>query len=63
MKTATLKKTVTEEKIFQSSDERRILIVNFLEAVRKKLKVIFSVQRLKVLWLFAANSRLAPARL
>ena len=63
MKTATLKKTVTEEKIFPSSDERRISIVNFLEAVRKKLKVIFSVQRLKVLWLFPANSRLAPARL
>ena len=61
MKTATLKKTVTEEKIFQSSDERWISIVNFLEAVRKKLKVIFSVQRLKVL--FPANSRLAPARL
>lgn len=47
----------------QSSDERWISIVNFLEAVWKKLKVIFSVQRLKVLWLFPANSRLAPVRL
>jgi len=35
MNSATLKKTVTEEKIFQRSDERWISIMNFLEAVRK----------------------------
>ena len=60
MKTATLKKTVTEEKIFQSSDERRISIVNFLEAVRKKTQSHFLCSKTQSFVIISSEFKVGP---